>query len=130
MVSSEKVREEIAEANELFMATYKRGDAAGVAALYTEKGQVLPPNGDFVTGREALRKYWQGAMEAGIKESRLEIIEVEDHGDTAIEVSMYTLVGEGGRVLGKGKYIVVWKRVAGQWKLHRDIFNSNAPVAS
>jgi len=43
---------------------------------------------------------------------------------------MYTLVGEGGRVLGKGKYIVVWKRVAGQWKLHRDIFNSNAPVAS
>ena len=122
-----KVREEIAAANEKFMATYKRGDAAGVAALYTENGQVLPPDGDFVTGREALRKYWQAALDQGIKESRLEIIEVEGHGDTAIEVSRYTLIGEGGRVLGKGKYIVIWKRQAGLWKLHRDIFNSNVP---
>ena len=127
---SNKVREEIAAANERFMATYKRGDAAGVAALYTENGQVLPPDGDFVTGREALRKYWQGALDQGIKESRLEITEVEDHGDTAIEISRYTLVGEGGRVLGKGKYIVIWKRQAGQWKLHRDIFNSNAPAGA
>ena len=125
---SNRVREEIAAANEKFMATYKRGDAAGVAALYTENGQVLPPDGDFVTGREALRKYWQAALDQGIKESRLEIIEVEGHGDTAIEVSRYTLIGEGGGVLGKGKYIVIWKRQAGQWKLHRDIFNSNAPA--
>ncbi len=128
--ASNTVREQIAAANEVFMATYKRGDAAGVAALYTENGQVLPPDGDFVTSREALRKYWQAALDQGIKESRLEIIEVEGHGDTAIEVSRYTLIGEGGRVLGKGKYIVIWKRQAGQWKLHRDIFNSNAPAGS
>jgi hypothetical protein len=30
------------------MAAVKRGDAAGLAALYTENGQVLPPNGDKV----------------------------------------------------------------------------------
>jgi ketosteroid isomerase-like protein len=31
------------------------------------------------------------------------------------------------RALDKGKYIVIWKQEDGQWKLHRDIFNSSMP---
>jgi len=56
--------------------------------------------------------------------------EVEDHGDTAIEVGKYTLKGEEGQVLDTGKYTVIWKQEEGQWKLHRDIFNSSVPAAS
>jgi len=54
---------------------------------------------------------------------------VEDHGKTAIEVSRYTLYAEGDVVADKGKYIVVWKKKKGAWKLHRDIFNSSMPQA-
>jgi uncharacterized protein (TIGR02246 family) len=125
--TSTGVRDAIAAANENFMAAFKRGDAAGLAALYTEDGQLLPPNSDFMTGREAIQAFWQGAMDMGIKSAQIEIGEVEDHGDTAIEVSKYTLQGEGGQVLDKGKYIVIWKQEDGQWKLHRDIFNSSMP---
>jgi hypothetical protein len=32
-------------------------------------------------------------------------------------------------VLDQGKYIVIWKREKGQWKLHRDIFNSSVPAS-
>jgi len=123
-----EVRDAIAAANEKFMAAFGQGDAAGLAALYTEKGQVLPPNGDFVTGKEAIQGFWQALMDMGIKEAELEIVEVEGHGDTAIEVSKYALKGEGGQVLDKGKYIVIWKQEDGQWKLHRDIFNSSMPA--
>jgi ketosteroid isomerase-like protein len=28
----------------------------------------------------------------------------------------------------QGKYIVIWKQDGGQWKLHRDIFNSSLPA--
>jgi uncharacterized protein (TIGR02246 family) len=119
----------IAAANESFMATFKRGDAAGLAALYTENGQVLPPNSDFVTGRQAIQMFWQAVMDMGLQEAKMEIVEVEDHGDTAIEVSMFSLMGEGGQVLDKGKYIVIWKQEDGQWMLHRDIFNSSMPPA-
>jgi uncharacterized protein (TIGR02246 family) len=122
------VRDAIAAGNEKFMAVFGQGDAAGLAALYTEKGQILPPNGDFVTGKEAIRGFWQALFDMGIKEAKLEIVEVEGHGDTAIEVSKYTLKGEGGQVLDKGKYIVIWKQEEGQWKLHRDIFNSSMPA--
>ena len=125
--ASSELRGAIAAANESFMATFKRGDAAGLAALYTENGQVLPPNSDSVTGRQAIQMFWQAVMDMGIKEAKLEIVEVEGHDDTAIEVSIFSLMGEGGQVLDKGKYIVIWKQEDGQWKLHRDIFNSSMP---
>ena len=101
--TSIEVRDAIAAANENFMAVFSRGDAVGLAALYTENGQVLPPNSDFVTGKQAIQTFWQALFDMGIKEAKLEIVEVEGHGDTAIEVSKYTLQGEGGQVLDKGK---------------------------
>ena len=126
--TSTEVRDAIAAANENFMATFKMSDAAGMAVLYTENGQVMPPNGDFVTGKQAIQTFWQALMDMGIKGIKLEIVEVEDHGDTAIEVSTFTLEGEGEQVLDKGKYIVIWKQEGGQWLLHRDIFNSSMPA--
>jgi len=128
MTQSTEIRDAIAAANENLGAAFSRGDAAGAAVLYTDNGQLLPPNSDFVTGRRAIQTFWQGAMDMGIKGATLEIVEVEGHGDTAIEVGKYTLQGEGGQALDKGKYIVVWKREEGQWRLHRDIFNSSQPA--
>jgi uncharacterized protein (TIGR02246 family) len=126
--TASEVRDAIAAGDESFMAAVKRGDAAGLAALYTENGQVLPPNGDFVKGKGAIQMFWQAVMDMGIKEAKLEIVEVEGYGDTATEISTFTLYGEGGEELDKGKYMVIWKREGGQWKLHRDIFNSSMPA--
>jgi uncharacterized protein (TIGR02246 family) len=128
MTQSTEIRDAIAAANENFEAAFKKGDAAGVAALYTEDGQLLPPNFDFMIGKQAIQAFWQGAMDMGIKEAKLEIVEVESHGDIIVEVSKFTLQGEGGQVLDQGKYIVIWKQEEGQWKLHRDIFNSSMPA--
>ena len=97
--SSNEVHGAIAAANEKFMVTFSEGDAAGMAKLYTEIGQVLPPNSEIVTGKQALQGFWQALMDMGIKEAKLEIVEIEDHGDTAIEVSKYTLRGEEGKIL-------------------------------
>jgi uncharacterized protein (TIGR02246 family) len=121
------VRDTIVAANEVFMTRFRQRDAAGMAALYTEDGQVMPPNADFVTGREGIQVFWQALMDMGIQEALIETGEVEDHGETLIEVSRFTLHGEGGAELDRGKYIVIWKRVDGEWKLHRDIFNSSMP---
>ena len=123
-----EISDAIVAANEKFMAVFKMGDAAGLANLYTENGQVLPPNGGFLTGKDAIQEIWQSILDMGAKEIKLDIVEVEGQGDTAIEVSNYTLYSEDGQELDKGKYIVIWKQKDGQWKLHRDIFNSSMPV--
>ncbi len=122
------IREVIADANNDFMVTFGRGDAAGMADLYTDDGQLLPPNSDFMTGKEAIQAFWQALMDMGIKEAKLDIIEVEERDNLAFEVSKFTLKGEEGQVLDQGKYIVIWKQENGQWKLHRDIFNSSLPA--
>ena len=124
------IHDVVLEANELFMDRFNHGDAAGMAELYTEEGQVLPPNGDFLTGKPAIQALWQGLMDMGIKKVKLEIVEVEGHGHTAFEVSTYTLLDENGQTLDHGKYMVIWKEEDGAWKLHRDIFNSSMPPST
>ena len=117
--------EAIAAADEKFMETFNGGDAAGLADLYTENGQLLPPGSDLVTGAAAIQTFWQGAMDMGIKTASLKTVETEGHGDTVIEIGKYTLSGETGNIMDRGKYLVIWKQVGGQWKLHRDIWNSS-----
>jgi uncharacterized protein (TIGR02246 family) len=126
--SSENIREAITAGNRSFMAAFARRDAAEMAALYTANGQLLPTNSDVVTGPQAIQAFWQMVMGMGIQEATLETVEAEAHGDTAYEVGRYTLRGEGGQLLDQGKYVVIWKREGGQWKLHRDIWNTNLPA--
>jgi len=125
---TQSIREAIAAADENFVAAFNRGDAAGLAALYTEDCQLMPPNSDFVKGKEAVQGFWQAVFDMGIKGAKIEIAEVEAHGDTAIEVSTYELQDGEGNALDKGKFIVIWKQEGGQLKLHRDIFNSSLPA--
>ncbi len=128
MTNTTDVYDAIVAADETFMSTFSQGNAAGIANLYTEDGQFLPPNRDFVTGKQAIQATFQAIMDMGIKAIKIETIEVEGYGDTASEVGRYTLEGEGGQVLDQGKFIVIWKQEAGQWKLHRDIINTSMPA--
>jgi ketosteroid isomerase-like protein len=75
------------------VAAFSNGDAAARAALYAEDGQVLPPNSDFVVGRPPIQAFWQAVIDMGVKGARLDIVEVEGHGHTAIEISKFALVG-------------------------------------
>jgi len=115
----------IGNANAAFMESFSTGDAQGVASLYTDDGQLLPPGGDVVTGRQAVEDFWTNVMDVGISSARLQTVELEGHGDTAIEIGRYTLGVADGSVADEGKYLVVWKRRDGAWKLHRDIWNTS-----
>jgi ketosteroid isomerase-like protein len=67
-------------------------------------------------------------MNIGIRAITPETIEVEGSDYTVHEVGRYTLQDEGGQVIDTGKYVVIWQHEAGQWKLHRDIWNSSRPM--
>ena len=127
--SATEIRDAIAVPIAQFMVAFSRGDAAGAAAVYTADAQVLPPNSAVVSGKQAIQTLWQGAMHMGVKTVKLETVEVEGFGHTAYEVGTFALQGAEGQVLDAGKYVVIWKQEAGQWKLHRDIWNSSRPAA-
>ena len=122
------IQSDIRKADDVFQTNFKNGDAAAVAELYTQNGMLLPGGSDFIKGKNAIRDFWRGAMDMGIKQARLDIRETELCGETAIEVGEYRLSGSDGGVLDQGKYIVIWKQEDGQWKLHRDIWNTSMPA--
>jgi uncharacterized protein (TIGR02246 family) len=119
-------RSAIVAGNRAFAAALKKGDSTAIAAMYAPKAKVLPPNSTAVGGREGIRRFWQGAMDAGVKSATLTTVDVETEGDLAVETGRFVLFGADGKKLDSGKYIVVWKRSKGEWKLFRDIWNSSA----
>jgi ketosteroid isomerase-like protein len=123
---SNGVKRAILATEKVFMAKYDSGDAAGLVALYTRDGQIMPPNSGVVKGATNLKKLFKSFWDEGATVIKLDTVEVEGSGDLAYEVGKYALSGEKGKI-DHGKYIVVWKKVGGQWKLHRDIFNTNVP---
>ena len=124
---SSDIRPQIESANAQFVSAFKRGDATGIANLYTAEAQLLPANSDFVRGTAAIRTFWQSVIDTGLKGASLDTIELEAHGDTVIEIGRYRLLAAGDAVADQGKYIVVWKHDTDKWKLHRDIWTTSQP---
>ena len=59
----------------------------------------------------------------------LKTIDLEVDGDSACEVGQTTLSLEppgDQRATANVKYVVVWRRAAGEWRLHRDIWNAQS----
>lgn len=123
----------IEERNRQFEDAIARGDAAGVAAVYTETGSVLPSNAPRASGRPAIEQFWGGIIASGVKRATLDTLELDVLGDTALEVGAYELMvsAEDGGVItaDRGKFVVVWKREGDEWRWAVDIFNSDLPVA-
>ena len=123
------VREAIEAANAKFSAIAAQGDGATLAGLYAKDGAVMPAGSDPIRGTQAIAKFWQNAFSSGVAAIELKTVEVYGQGATATEVGEYALRDKAGKLLDRGKYIVIWHNEGGQWKLLRDMFSTNVPPA-
>lgn len=121
---SEGVRDAVEAGNRAFITAFLRGDAAAIANLYTESARIIAPGSPIVNGRPSISAFWRSFIESGIKDMTLETGEVESAGDLAYETGTVRLVAEDGAVT-TARYVVVWKRIGEEWRLHRDIWNSS-----
>ena len=121
------VRAAIEAGNKKFSDGAAKKDAKIIAAAYTPDGQAFPPNADVVKGRAALQQMWQSVLDSGVASIELATTEVESSGNIAYESGTYSMKTREGKVADRGKYCVVWKRVGGEWLLHRDIWSTSLP---
>lgn len=127
-----QTKADIDAANRKFVAAFTAGDAAGVAALYTENATLMPPGSPVMAGRKAIEAFWAGGIKAGLKNISLEALTVESHGKTGREIGRFAFdaptpggaPGQSGAMAHvEGKYVVIWKKVGKAWKLDVDIWN-------
>jgi uncharacterized protein (TIGR02246 family) len=126
---AEDVRAGIEAANRKWEAALSKGDAAALGALYTADGELLPAHSDAVRGPKSIANYLQAVLNAGIRKATLTTLEVDECSNTASEVGTYEFKGEDGTLMDHGKYIVLWKKEGGAWKLHRDMFTTSVMPA-
>ena len=116
-------KETIIAANKKFMEIFNKG-TAGIIDLYATDAELYPPNSDALKGT-AIGTYWKGGFDMGIKNVKLETISADSAGDHIVETGKYTLAGADGKTIDFGKYMVIWKKEKGEWKLFKDIWNTS-----
>jgi uncharacterized protein (TIGR02246 family) len=112
--------------NDKFAQAFNAGDATAVAALYTDDAVILPPGAEMMKGRSAIQAFWKGAAEQ-LGNGKLTTVDVKPLGsEAAQEIGTFTFRTKGTQPQEiAGKYVVVWEKVGGEWKLATDIWNTN-----
>lgn len=119
-------REDIEARIAAFEEAANAGDAAALAALYTDDAILMPPGAPMVTGSENIAAVWQSMLDMGLSGLDLTPVEITVTGDSAAETGTFSFTA--GDATGTGKYIVLWaKGEDGTWRLHRDIWNADTP---
>jgi ketosteroid isomerase-like protein len=108
---------------------YNEKNAEGVAALYSEDGQLLPPGPPVVNGSAAIRDYWAKDIAGSGAPIKISSDASGVGGDWAWRAGSWSSTDAQGAAVN-GKYVEVWHRTAAGWKLHRDIWNVDDAAAA
>ena len=104
------------------------GDANAIANQYAADALLLPPNSDPIEGSAAILEFWTAAI-AAAPGGGITSVEAVSAGAVGVEHGTYVSEGPDGEHLDHGKFLVLWRLVDGEWKMHRDMWNSNMAPA-
>ena len=101
-------------------------DVDWIVDLHADDAWQLPPGAEPITGAEALRAAWEAmALPEGLVISWDPMVaRVSQSGDMAYDHGRATITNPDGTVV-PAKYMVVWVRESGQWKVAADMFSPN-----
>ena len=123
-----EMRKIVDEENALFAKAFVSGDSTTMINHYTADGKLFPPNSTVVTGRAAISKLIKQYLTYGIKEFNDETTSLYGDADNIIEEGNLFMGDGKGHTIDKGKYICIWKKVGGQWKVYSDMWNTSLPA--
>ncbi|WP_445955520.1 YybH family protein [Yeosuana sp.] len=111
--------EELGQMNRDFAKALVAKDATAAANLYTENASLLPPNEPMVTGRENIKNYWQGAIDAGLIAASVKTLDAKSDGILGYEIGTFELqfkMEDGTIITDIGKFTeILEKNAEGKW---------------
>jgi len=120
----------VEERNLVYDKAFVDGDSVTVMDHFTEDARAFPPNAEQLVGKAAIAPVISQYLKFGIKKFTDETTRVIGFGDYIMEEGNYFLGGDKESTLDKGKYICVWKKENGQWKVCSNMWNTSLPATS
>jgi uncharacterized protein (TIGR02246 family) len=102
----------IRQISEDWIRFYNAGDAAKVAALYTDDGYYLSAH-ILAHGRQAIEAYWERGIKAGGHMDFIKPLTIYFTGDLAYCAGIYQATNAGVTV--DGRILIVLRKVNGKW---------------
>jgi uncharacterized protein (TIGR02246 family) len=121
-----QAKDSIQKLNAEWVTAFNKGDAKSLAAMYAPDAYVLPPGAEMAKGHNAIETFWRNAVKQ-LGDAKLTTVDVQSLGPGAARevgtVSFKTKAQPPEQVAGK--YLVVWRKMGGQWQIAADIWNTN-----
>ena len=117
----------IEKQNIAFQTAFEQNDSAGLAKLYTIDGKFMMPGAPAIVGRAAIKKIVGVFMKMSLKRSA-QTKEIWGDENLLVEEGSVNLSDMQGKELDLAKYLIVWKKEEGEWKIYQDMWNSNLPA--
>lgn len=115
---------ELAATTEAWLSAFNAGDLDALTGLYAADAMLLPPNAAMERGSTAVRSAFEEMVAAKLQ-AGFEILEVAVSGELGQKVGLYTVLAPDGSTVETGKFVELWRKVEGQWRLTTDIWNSD-----
>ena len=125
-VGKKKEIEAILKNVEKFSAMVMSANHVGVANAYTQDGKIFPDNRDIISGRDDISMYWKMPDDRRIIYHKVTPVEIKINGNEAYDYGYYegtTQTADGKETSWKGKYVIIWRKEKGDWKIYLDIWN-------
>nr|WP_297911932.1 DUF4440 domain-containing protein [uncultured Allomuricauda sp.] len=123
---NQKDIDQILENTRKFSAYVMASDYDGIASSYTKEAKIFPNNALILEGNDIIQ-YWTLPEGGHIPYHKITQSEITVEKDTAYDYGYYqgqTKHKDGSLSNWKGKYVIVWKKIEGEWKMYLDIWNN------
>jgi uncharacterized protein (TIGR02246 family) len=116
-------RSEVESAMQDYARLQAVADSDGLAASYTQDGELLEPGMEALSGREAIKKFLASFGDVRIEWASMTSGAIDVWGDAAVQRGSYaqrvTLPGKPAEE-HRGRYVAQWSRQAsGKWLIRR-----------
>lgn len=90
--------------------------------------KIFAPNAEVVVGRPAIAALNLEYIKFGINEFREVTTALYGNDDYLINEGNYFMIYGKENTNEKGKFINIWKKIDGDWKIYSNIWNTNIPA--
>jgi uncharacterized protein (TIGR02246 family) len=133
-MESDSARAAIEAKGPAWAMAFNNRQVDAIAALYVEDAVAMPPDMPAVSGRDNIRATFEAMMSQSPQGTTVafEIQGVSANGPLAVERGAWVMTiptPDGASSQLRGKYLIEWHRVNGEWLIATDTWNNDAPAA-